>query len=255
MPKGASLHVLRHSHASLLLSEGVDLATVSERMGHSSVRTTADIYSHAIRGKDQAAAQTWDDIMQRAGREIQGRKLRSEFAWPRERREDLVISGQLPSGQNSTNVSNGRFPQLDTELGQRPDGASGSDPDRTRIRQSGFTPSNKEAGFGSNWSVRITADGAEGPPSEDGRSRETYAGYARAENFASPERMAPESGKTYSLPTRLALNQWGLGGSWNAGAERSALQAAPGKVVFRFHSRDLHMVLGQRRTGCPFASS
>ena len=66
MPKGASLHVLRHSHASLLLSEGVDLATVSERMGHSSVRTTADIYSHAIRGKDQAAAQIWDDIMQRA---------------------------------------------------------------------------------------------------------------------------------------------------------------------------------------------
>jgi len=99
--------------------------------------------------------------------------------------------------------------------------------------------------------VRITADGAEAPPSEDGRSPETYAGYARAENFASPERMAPESRKTYSLPTRLALNQWGLGGSWNAGAERSALQAAPGKVVFRFHSRDLHMVLGPAKNGAP----
>jgi len=99
--------------------------------------------------------------------------------------------------------------------------------------------------------VRITADGAEAPPSEDVRSPETYAGYARAENFASPERMAPESRKTYSLPTRLALNQWGLGGSWNAGAERSALQAAPGKVVFRFHSRDLHMVLGPAKNGAP----
>jgi integrase len=66
LPKGASLHVLRHSHASLLLSEGVDLATVSERMGHSNVRTTAEIYSHALRGKDQAAAQVWDDVMQRA---------------------------------------------------------------------------------------------------------------------------------------------------------------------------------------------
>ena len=66
LPKGASLHVLRHSHASLLLSEGVDLATVSARLGHASVRTTADIYSHAIRGKDHAAAQCWDDIMQRA---------------------------------------------------------------------------------------------------------------------------------------------------------------------------------------------
>jgi integrase len=66
LPKGASLHVLRHSHASLLLADGVDIATVSARLGHSSVRTTADIYSHAIRGKDHAAALCWDDIMQRA---------------------------------------------------------------------------------------------------------------------------------------------------------------------------------------------
>ena len=41
------------------------LATVSERMGHSSVSTTANIYAHAIRGKDRAAAQIWDSIMQR----------------------------------------------------------------------------------------------------------------------------------------------------------------------------------------------
>ena len=99
--------------------------------------------------------------------------------------------------------------------------------------------------------VRITADGSEAPPGEDGRSPETYAGYARTENFASPERMVPESRKTYSPPTRLALNQWGLGGSWKAGAERCALQAAPGKVVFRFHSRDLHMVLGSAKNGTP----
>jgi integrase len=66
LPKGASLHTIRHSHASLLLADGVDIATVSERMGRSSVRTTADIYSHAIRGKDHAAAQSWDQIMQRA---------------------------------------------------------------------------------------------------------------------------------------------------------------------------------------------
>ena len=66
LPKGASLHTVRHSHASLLLEKGVDIATVSERLGHSSVATTAAIYSHAIRGKDRAAAQVWDDLMQQS---------------------------------------------------------------------------------------------------------------------------------------------------------------------------------------------
>ena len=66
MPKGASLHSVRHSHASLLLEKGVDLATVSERLGHSSIATTAKIYAHALRGKDFAAAQIWDDIKEQA---------------------------------------------------------------------------------------------------------------------------------------------------------------------------------------------
>jgi site-specific recombinase XerD len=65
LPKAASLHVLRHSHASQLASEGVYLPTISERMGHSSVRTTADIYAHAMRGKDDAAAKVWDAIQER----------------------------------------------------------------------------------------------------------------------------------------------------------------------------------------------
>jgi integrase len=56
LPKGASLHTLRHSHTSHLLADGVDIATVSERLGHSSVRVTAEIYSHALRGKDDEAA-------------------------------------------------------------------------------------------------------------------------------------------------------------------------------------------------------
>jgi hypothetical protein len=99
--------------------------------------------------------------------------------------------------------------------------------------------------------LRITAAGSEAPPSDDVRSPETYIGYARAENFASPERMARGSRKTYSPPAKLALNQWGLGGSWNAGTESGALESAPGKIVFRFHSRDLHMVLGPAKNGTP----
>ncbi len=63
LPKGASLHTLRHIRGSFLPADGVDLATVSERLGHSSVRVTADIYSHALRGRDQNAARRWDAFM------------------------------------------------------------------------------------------------------------------------------------------------------------------------------------------------
>ena len=99
--------------------------------------------------------------------------------------------------------------------------------------------------------VRISADGAEAPPSDDVRSPETYVGYARAEDFASPERVAQDSPKVYSLPARPSLNQWGLGGSWNVGAESAVLQEGPGKITFRFHSRDLHMVLTPPKSGKP----
>lgn len=56
---------------------------------------------------------------------------------------------------------------------------------------------------------------------------------------------------TYTPPARPSLNQWGLGGSWNVGGESAVLQAAPGKIEFRFHARDLHMVLGPAKDGKP----
>jgi thiol-disulfide isomerase/thioredoxin len=99
--------------------------------------------------------------------------------------------------------------------------------------------------------VHIRAEGAELPPSDDVRSPETYVGYARAENFASPERVASDSRRDYSAPANPALNQWGLSGSWKVGGEHAALESAPGKIVFRFHSRDLHVVLGPRKDGTP----
>jgi thiol-disulfide isomerase/thioredoxin len=112
------------------------------------------------------------------------------------------------------------------------------------LRENGAT------GFATD-SVRPSADGAEAPPSEDVRSPETYVGYARAEAFASPERVNEDAARIYTLPTRLSLNHWGLGGSWNVGAESAALQEAPGKIAFRFHSRDLHMVIGPSKDGKP----
>ena len=99
--------------------------------------------------------------------------------------------------------------------------------------------------------VGIMADGAEAPPSDDVRSPETYVGFARAENFASPEPAARNSRRIYSAPVRLALNQWGLGGLWKIGAESGVLESTPGRVLFRFHCRDLHMVLGPGNSGAP----
>ena len=65
LPKGASLHSLRHSHGSHLVADGVPLPVVSERLGHSSVRTTADVYAHALRGQDDDAARRWDEFQRR----------------------------------------------------------------------------------------------------------------------------------------------------------------------------------------------
>ena len=99
--------------------------------------------------------------------------------------------------------------------------------------------------------VSISASGVEAVPGTDVQSPETYIGYRQAERFASPERQAHNARKNYISPTTPALNKWGLGGSWNVGAESAVLQAAPGRIVFRFHSRDLHMVLGPAKNGTP----
>lgn len=69
LPKGVSLHTLRHTHGSHLVASGVDLATVSERLGHANVRVTAEIYTHAIRGKDDEAARKWDSFQRENSQE------------------------------------------------------------------------------------------------------------------------------------------------------------------------------------------
>ena len=64
-PKGAALHLLRHTHTSVLLAQGVPLPAVSARLGHSSVRTTQEIYAHMITGQDEEAARKYDEYQRR----------------------------------------------------------------------------------------------------------------------------------------------------------------------------------------------
>ncbi|MDQ0468910.1 cytochrome c biogenesis protein DipZ [Labrys wisconsinensis] len=83
------------------------------------------------------------------------------------------------------------------------------------------------------------------------QSPETYIGYERAENFASPGGADHDRAKRYSAAPSLDLNQWSLGGDWTIGAEAATLNAAEGTLTYRFHARDLHLVLGPGSDGKP----
>ncbi len=77
-------------------------------------------------------------------------------------------------------------------------------------------------------------------------SPETYVGGARAERFASAGGLVADRLHEYTVPTRLGLNEWALGGAWTVRAEAAVLESPQGKIVFRFAARDLHLVLGRR---------
>ena len=83
------------------------------------------------------------------------------------------------------------------------------------------------------------------------KSPETYIGYDRAENFAATPAAVKDQPGQYTLPATPALNQWGLGGEWNVQAEKAVLVRPPGRIAFRFHARDLHLVLGPAPGGKP----
>jgi thiol-disulfide isomerase/thioredoxin len=75
------------------------------------------------------------------------------------------------------------------------------------------------------------------------RSPETYLGYGRGERFASPEDVGIDVSHAYSRPDRLGLNQWALTGEWAIEREKVLLGRAGGSIAYRFHARDLHLVL------------
>ena len=82
------------------------------------------------------------------------------------------------------------------------------------------------------------------------QSPETYVGYGRGDNFASGP-VVYDQPATYVAPRSLPLNQWGLGGRWTIAEDKSRAERAGARIVFRFHARDLHLVLGPGSSGKP----
>jgi thiol-disulfide isomerase/thioredoxin len=83
------------------------------------------------------------------------------------------------------------------------------------------------------------------------RSPENYLGYQRTENFASFNGAVLETPHVYVAPARLRLNQWALAGDWTVRAQDTVLNQAEGRIAYRFHARDLHLVMGPAARGTP----
>jgi thiol-disulfide isomerase/thioredoxin len=79
------------------------------------------------------------------------------------------------------------------------------------------------------------------------RSGENYLGYERTENFALSA--ALDKPRVYSAPKNLGLNYWALSGDWTMGREALLLNQAGGLITYRFHARDLHLVMGPASRG------
>jgi thiol-disulfide isomerase/thioredoxin len=89
------------------------------------------------------------------------------------------------------------------------------------------------------------------PDMSEVQSPETYVGFQRAEHFVPETGLVPDKVAAYSPPAELALNDWSLDGKWNVGSERATSSAPASRIVYRFHARDLHLVLGPGADGKP----
>ena len=98
--------------------------------------------------------------------------------------------------------------------------------------------------------VSVDARGVEAPADwATLRSAENYTGYERTEYFASPGGVLPGQPHAYSAPAQLRLNHWALSGDWTMGEQATRLNAAGGQVAYRFHARDLNLVMGPAAAG------
>jgi cytochrome c biogenesis protein CcdA/thiol-disulfide isomerase/thioredoxin len=117
---------------------------------------------------------------------------------------------------------------------------------RQLLTQAGYT-NLPRAGIGSAMAIGVQAASDEAHD----QSPETYVGYRRAQSFISPGGFVQDRSHPYAVPPALDLNQWALAGTWAVDPEKAVLSAAPGRIVYRFYARDLHLVLGPGVDGKP----
>ncbi len=100
--------------------------------------------------------------------------------------------------------------------------------------------------------VTAAGVGIEAPPSAVvARSEETYLGYAQATSLVSPDRVTPDRARLYRGAVPARIDEWSLAGAWSVERERVVLAEPGGRITYRFHARDLHLVLGPTDAGKP----
>jgi thiol-disulfide isomerase/thioredoxin len=100
--------------------------------------------------------------------------------------------------------------------------------------------------------VSVDAAGVEAAADWDSLwSPENYLGYGRTENFASSNGAVLDTPHGYAAPARLELNHWALSGDWTVNRQAIVLNQAGGRIAYRFHARDLHLVMAPPAPGSP----
>ncbi len=122
------------------------------------------------------------------------------------------------------------------------------DYDETERQIQQLLPASGHAGAAAGL-VTVQASGVEAAADmQDALSPETYIGYDRAQNFVSPGGSVNDASHAYRNGA-AQLNQWSLAGDWTIGAEHAVLDSKDGTITYRFHARDLNLVLGPRADG------
>jgi thiol-disulfide isomerase/thioredoxin len=98
--------------------------------------------------------------------------------------------------------------------------------------------------------VSVDARGAEVAADwSDLNSPENYVGYERTAGFASPGGLVVDRSHVYAAPGEVSLNSWALSGNWTAEKESALLSGANGRIAYRFHARDVNLVMGPTTRG------